>query len=287
MNELIRAVRGADIAVYHFLTRYAGNWALARIVSHEEQNNILKGGLFFALFWCAWFRADGDRDKRRKAIFAILIGSVVAIIVARTVAFAAPFRVRPINDPGLAHPAYSVPFAANLENWSWFPSDTAAYFFALAFGLAYLFRRYAIPVMLYTAAWICLPRLYLGVHYASDVVVGSVIGVLSVWLTLHSGIVESSAADRALAAAETKPEWFYPAAFLVSFEMATVFAELRDLGRAALHLTLLMLDVRYKHSSSPLDEWGGLCVLAALFLVGAYVARSVHRKHRGIVQHRN
>lgn len=281
MNELIRTLQSVDIAIYDFLGRFAGNWVVARLVSHEETNNILKGGLFFAFFWYAWFRVRPDQAKQRKAIIAILIGAVLAIIVARTVAFAVPFRVRPMDDPHLTHPVYAVASNADLENWSSFPSDSAAYFFALAFGLAYLFRRLTIPVTLYTALWICLPRIYLGIHYTSDIVVGGGIGILTVWLSLHSGFVNSAIADRALKAAETGPQWFYAIAFLVSFEMATVFAELRDVGRGILHWTLFAFHVQYKHHSSPFDEWGGLCVMAILFLAGCYAALVLRRKYRG------
>jgi len=42
--------------------------------------------------------------------------------------------------------------------------------------LAYLLRRYAVTILLYTVVWVCLPRIYLGIHYVSDIVVGIVIG---------------------------------------------------------------------------------------------------------------
>ena len=138
MNVLLHAIRTVDLSIYHFLSGVAGNWILDRLASQEETNNLFKGGIFFAMYWYLWFRIDRDRERSRRAIITIVIGTILAIIVARTIACIAPFRLRPIYDPTLAHPSYSIPLTANFENWSAFPSDTAAYFFALAFGLAYL-----------------------------------------------------------------------------------------------------------------------------------------------------
>lgn len=281
MHELVQAIGSADVHIYHFLTLFAGNPFLDRLVSHEETNNLLKGGIFFAVYWFLWFRATPEQDRRRKDIIAALIGAMLAVIAARTVAFIFPFRLRPINDLTLAHPVYSIPFTLNLENWSSFPSDTAAYFFALAFGIAYQARRLAVPVMVYTAAWICLPRMYLGVHYASDIVAGSIIGTLVAWLSFRSDLLQSVVAGRVLAAINRKPEWFYPIAFLLSFEMATIFAGLRDMGSGLLHAALISLDVPYSHShaSRPIDVWGGL--LAMVFLMSAgYLAFRLYGKFR-------
>jgi membrane-associated phospholipid phosphatase len=199
------ALHNIDLGIYHFLSGFAGNWILDWLASQEESNNLLKGGIFFAAYWYLWFRKDPDQEKRRGSIVAIAMAAPVAIVVARTIAFLAPFRLRPMYDPTIVHPLYSVPVTGNFENWSSFPSDTAAYFFALAFGLAYLLRRFAVPIVIYTARWICLPRMYLGFHYASDIVVGILIGIGVAWVSLCSETLQSIVARRALAAAKTSP----------------------------------------------------------------------------------
>lgn len=269
MNELFQVIRSIDLKIYHFLGLFAGNVTLNRLVKHEEANGLLKGGVFFGAYWYLWFRNGPDRERRRSAIIAILIGAVLAIGVARAVAFATPFRARPMYDPAVAHPSYALPITANLENWSAFPSDTAAYFFALAFGLAYLSRRLAVPILLYTAVWICLPRMYLGLHYTSDIIVGGVIGICVALLALQSDFLQSTVGRRALAEMESKPQRFYPIAFLVSFEMAGVFQGLRDLGRGLLHAVLVELHIGY--ASSPIDEWGGLLAMAGILLIAIYI----------------
>jgi undecaprenyl-diphosphatase len=279
MNQLIHAIQGLDAAVYRFLGHFAGNPFFDRLASHEENNNLLKGGLLFAALWYLWFRMDANQDERRRNIVAILIAAVLAIFVARTIALIAPFRMRPLFDPTLPHFSYSIPINMNLENWSSFPSDTAAYFFALAFGIAYHLRRLAIPVLLYTAAWICLPRMYLGLHYASDIVAGGAIGILVVWLSLRSDLLRSRVAGRVLSAMEAKQQCFYPLAFLLSYEMANIFGGLRDAGRAGLDAALLALQVPYKHSGAerPIEVWGGLLIIIGFVSAGC-LALALYRK---------
>jgi undecaprenyl-diphosphatase len=282
VNGLLQAVRSVDIGIYHFFCFFAGNALLNRLASHEEANNLLKGGVFFAIYWHLWFRTSPERDSRRGAIIAVLIGAVLAIIVARTVSFITPFRVRPIFDPTIVHAVYSIPMKPNLENWSAFPSDTAAYFFALAFGVMYLLRRLAVPIALYALGWICVPRMYLGLHYASDIVVGSAIGIVTAWLSLRSEFLRSTVVRRALRAVEKSPQWFYPTAFLVSFEMATVFGGLRDAGNGVLRGVLLALHIQSQlsHPGHPIDAWGGLLAMAGFLVTGGYVFHVLHRTLR-------
>lgn len=285
MHALLQTFRGFDLGIYYFLSRFAGNWFLNRLARLEEDNNFLKGGVFFAIYWYQWFRVGPDQERRRKASIAIFIGAILAIVLTRTIAFAVPFRSRPMFDPTLAHPSYSIPMDFNLENWSSFPSDTAAYFFALAFGLAYLSRRFAIPIMLYTAGWICFFRMYLGIHYASDMAVGCAIGITTVWVSLRSNLLQSIVVGPALTGMGKKPQWFYAAAFLVSFEMATVFSGLRSLGNAGLHAVLIGAHLRSSPSdlNDPIDVWGGFVVMAALLAIVSYFGLVVYRKCSGML----
>jgi undecaprenyl-diphosphatase len=239
MSILLQLIRNVDISVYHFLNGFAGNPILNYLANFEERDKLFKGGLFLALYWRVWFCAGPDRDRRRKAIIAILAGSVFAVIACRVIADLGPHRIRPMYDLSLQHHPYLFPLTTNLVNWSAFPSDTAAYFFALAFGIACLSRRLAVPAMLFAGGWICMPRVFLGEHYASDVIVGAAIGIVVVWASLKVDWLQSAFATRLLAWAEAKPELFYPAAFLASFEMGVVFEDVRgaaltvfDLGRA-------------------------------------------------------
>jgi undecaprenyl-diphosphatase len=64
-----------------------------------------------------------------------------------------------------------------------FPSGHAATSFAGAVVLAYLFRR-GLPLLLLLAAAIAYSRVYLGVHYPSDVLAGAALGAAVALLAL-------------------------------------------------------------------------------------------------------
>jgi len=283
MNEVLQAIREIDLTIYHFLSQFAGNYFLDRLAS-QAANNLLTGGVFLAAYWYLWFRPSLDRDKCRRAIIAVIVGSLLAIVVVRAVAIVVPFRIRPIYDPTVAHPSYSIPPVLDLENWSAFPSDTAAYFVALAFGLAYLIRPLAIPVLLYAVGWICLPRVYFGLHYASDISVGIAIGISMVWLSLRSKLLRSKVAPRVLLAIEASPQWFYAVAFLVSFEMATVFEGLRHVGHAVLTVVLAGLHIRYEHPllNRAIDARGGLFAITGFMAIAAYVVFLLYRRFQDV-----
>lgn len=279
MNVLLRAIHSADIAIYQFLIGFAGNWALDRLASFEESNYLLKGGLFFAIYWYLWFRDGSDRERCRREIIAIVIAAPLAIIFSRAVAFLVPFRLRPLYDPALAHGAYSIPITPNLENWNSFPSDTAAFFFALSFGLVHLIRRHAIPIVLYTVAWICLFRMYLGIHYASDMIAGSAIGIMTVWISLRSDFLTSIVTRRALTTMEVKPARFYAIAFLVSFEMATDFSGSRSIGKAVVRTAEFALrhGSTSRRPSSPVDALAGILAIAGFLVAGAFLLAMLRR----------
>ena len=75
-----------------------------------------------------------------------------------------------------------------------------------------------------------LPRVYLGLHYLSDVTAGAALGVGLVFMIGHFG--PRTLANRwSVAWAERRPGLAYGLAFLMSFEVATLFEDIRQVGR--------------------------------------------------------
>lgn len=144
-------------------------------------------GIFLASV-LIWLEAAGvvafwlvDRRRRLLAIVAALVSAGLAWYVNQGIGLVW-FRPRPFADlPGV----HELIAKSALDKS--FPSDHAATAFALAFAVLLVNRRWG-TVFLAAAALICLGRLYVGVHYPTDVLAGAAVGIvcaLSVHFLIH------------------------------------------------------------------------------------------------------
>ena len=60
----------------------------------------MKSGVIIALAYWAWFRDDATTDRRATMMFG-LCASCAAVIVARIITLALPFRERPLRNPAV------------------------------------------------------------------------------------------------------------------------------------------------------------------------------------------
>lgn len=218
-----------DHAIALWLNQFAGHdGRLDRFVYNIADSAIFKGGLFMAFFWWQWFRRDGGTDQRRQIIITALAGGTMAIAVARALQLALPFRARPIHNDDLALTLPIGMDAQNLDGWSSFPSDHAVLFLALSVAVWRLQPRLGQLALLWTLLVICLPRLFLGYHYATDILAGGAVGVVVMSLTfllLHPALLARPLLRWEGAHATS----FYCIAFLASLELAVLFQDLRQL----------------------------------------------------------
>jgi membrane-associated phospholipid phosphatase len=127
-------------------------------------------------WWVKWplfafVGACGDARCRRKLPMAALAAVSAAAIAGVTVALLKGIFERPrppLADPGL-DPVGVVPASTS------FPSGHSATAFAAAVAVAMIFPRFRRP-LLALAATVALSRVYLGVHFATDVLAGSLLG---------------------------------------------------------------------------------------------------------------
>ena len=194
----------------------------------------LKGAFPLALICWAWFDAQGTvKEREREKIMASYVGFVIAIVAVRGMTIMLPFRVRPINlvEGGLHFP--DQPFG--WMHWSAFPSDTAALFIFLATCLLSISTLLGSLALLDAAFLICFPRVFLGVHYPTDILAGAVIGVVGgYWATRPN--VASWLAKPGIRWVQAHPPSFYAAAFLLAFLVARIFWPLQRIALGALHL---------------------------------------------------
>lgn len=106
---------------------------------------------------------------------------------------------------------------------------------AVATAILFASRPAGIYALLHVIVLICLPRLYLGLHYPTDLLAGLALGACIACL-VNVPRIRALVSKPVLAFAECCPGLFYGAAFLVSFELATQFDELRLLAFGLTHI---------------------------------------------------
>lgn len=123
------------------------------------------------LFLIPWNRL---RQKRRRGAVLATAAAALALLIDQPIANAID-RLRPYD----AHQSAHLLIARSPDPS--FPSDHAAGAFAIA-TMVWLYDRVAGWILFGVAALLAFSRVYVGIHYPSDVVGGALIGVAAVLL---------------------------------------------------------------------------------------------------------
>lgn len=196
---------------------------LVKIIS---TNHLIKGGFFMIVFWYLWFHKNNLRD--RSTMVCNMVGSVVVMIAARLMAMMLPFRHRPKLNTDLD---FVLPVGSRQEELmsnSSFPSDHAALFYSLSMGIYLVSGKAGIAAFIYSFFVISLPRIYLGLHYPSDIIGGAVLGILGV-IAANMHFIKSKIAPSLLKTESSHPGLFYGMLFLISFQISSLFEESREI----------------------------------------------------------
>lgn len=219
-----------DTSILEFLNSFARrSWLFDHAMSTFEGEALLKGGVLTAFLWWAWFRESGRREIDRAILIAGSFSAIVSLAVCRLAAFCLPFRERPAFVPELH---FQRPLGMNpdaLISWSSFPSDHAGIFFSLATTLFFVSRPAGVFAGMYTALFVCFPRVYTGDHYPSDILVGAAVGIEVTWVLLHEK-TRDFMAKRPLRLSKARPALFYATAYVGSLLLTTNFDVIRKLG---------------------------------------------------------
>jgi membrane-associated phospholipid phosphatase len=229
-----------DLAIFHAINGYCGrSWVLDHLLGTLQGNNLIGGGLSLATFWALWFDPAKDQVRRREILITLLFALVLSLIANRLLSVLLPFRSRPMFNPGSGYRAplydeHETP-GYDLENWSSFPSDNGTYYFVMVTGFWLLSRRLGIFFTLYSIVSVMLPRIYFGLHYPSDLLVGALIGI-GVTLAIERERIRNLVGWRVLTLKQRAPAYFHGVMFLVTFEAGNLFLNVRGLGKNAIHL---------------------------------------------------
>jgi undecaprenyl-diphosphatase len=219
-----------DLFVSSFINGFAHrSIRFDEFVTWLSESVLLKGCVVIGIGYWLWFQSE-DAQRTREALLATIMASFPALVIARVLSWVVN-RTRPLIE---TRHLFRLPYGERpvWEGPSSFPSDHAVLFFALATGIFIASRRTGWFVFVYVSIVICLPRIYLAEHYATDILAGAAIGVFMAWLANISPIRKPLTAW-ALGLLETRPGLFYCCAFIVTCQMAELFDPIIKMLKAA------------------------------------------------------
>ena len=114
-----------------------------------------------------------------------------------------------------------------LIGWSSFPSDHAIEWFLLATTLLFVSRRLGIFLYVYVSLTLCVARIYLGVHYPTDILAGALIGI-AVESSSRVPTFRKAVTYEALRWLDRAPSSFYAFFFIITQQLMEGFASLHE-----------------------------------------------------------
>jgi undecaprenyl-diphosphatase len=256
---------GVSDSLYLLINGLAGrSWLFDSLVTLAIDNNLVKAAPICAAFLLVWYQSGAEAAvRRRRGVLMVTLASLfVVLAVSKTtgdhIFLPRPFiqseRVYHVEDGKLVQTpplAYRTPLAGSPQgrfdrleageieknDLASFPSDHAAFFFALALGLFLASRAAGIFAIAWTLVVIAGSRIFTGTHTPLDIAGGIVIGGA---ILLAAQYVAARAVPRLL---DRISGWTlrYPAVsaaliFLMMYEVGNSLDNLRDLARTAHHI---------------------------------------------------
>jgi undecaprenyl-diphosphatase len=211
----------------NLMSEYSQKSAMANkfIIQFLDLNSV-KQLPIFAGAWLLWFSSNAA--KYRPAILQGYLGMFLGGAFSRIVQDLSPERLRPIHS---GNPLFMEPLGVKinvLEHWSSFPSDHAAMFFAFSTALWLTSRPLGALCYCWSVFVVCIPRVFAGKHYATDVIAGAAIGILA--LLLAARPIANKIMPWIWAMEERHKAIFYAVFFVVSYQFCTMFDDVRSFG---------------------------------------------------------
>ncbi|MGE7543535.1 phosphatase PAP2 family protein [Sporosarcina newyorkensis] len=163
-----------DFKIFEAINQFAGhNNILDQSVVFFTKYGPLLFGLFFV--WL-WFTKHGNRAENRKIVLFAFTIAVVTIGIDKIIEMSF-FRARPFVNHDVTM------LVDKLDSDPSFPSNHTAGSFALALALFWKRRKMG-AVLLVFAGLMALSRIFVGVHYPTDVLTGVFIALVVAFLII-------------------------------------------------------------------------------------------------------
>lgn len=217
-----------DFAISAYLNAlYFRTPSLHALALELATSDLLKSGLLVALLYAYWHTPHAEHAERRSLVAAGVGAALAAAATSRALCHLLPDRARPNQSLGSFPHEWPIPFG--LDSHGSFPSDHATLGIALAAVVFLLSRRAGVLAGAYVVLAVLLPRAYLGLHWASDLVAGSALGIGAVATVSRPRIREVVSLPVATLH-DRSPALFHALMFLVGFGVMTRFDDVRSLA---------------------------------------------------------
>jgi len=156
-----------DILIFQQINGLAGRW------------NFLDGaGIFFAQYF--EYALVGFTLFFLRKNFRVILSAFSAAVLAR---FGIVELIRLFWSRARPFIGNNVNLLIGHENTSSFPSGHAAFYFGLS-TVVYFYNKKAGIVFFIASFLVSIARIFVGVHWPTDVLGGAIVGILSGWLVL-------------------------------------------------------------------------------------------------------
>jgi membrane-associated phospholipid phosphatase len=234
---LVFARSTLEYPLMHFINLFARRCSfLDYQLGFLSRFNWSSGIIFMCLIWYAWFRST-EPDYRARILVGTF-GAAFSGILSRLLQLTLPSHLRPLHTPGLAFLAPAGLDPDTLNHWNSFPSDHAAVLFGLA-TVIYLARPKLGYLALLWALLINLTRIYLGLHFPTDIVSGAAVGVFTV--SLLQSYASRTVGLRLLSFEKSSISIFYAVAFFLSLQIGTLFEDVRSFAESEVQAARTLL----------------------------------------------
>lgn len=143
------------------------------------------------------------------------------------------FEAAERGPPGVSPPVFRD--VGGMETAKFVSQRPCRVFFSMAAGIFIASRRAGWFALFYVSAFICLPRMYLGEHYATDILAGAVIGIVPVCVA-NLPWIRQPLTNWGMKLLDANPPFFYFMASLVLYLVVELFEPLIKVGKLMYHL---------------------------------------------------
>jgi len=222
-----------DQVIFDLINGWAGqSESLDSFVYYLNKTVLFKGIPPMMLFWFLWFLPADAASRYREKLMALLVIAIAAILVGRILQIFLPIVDRPVNTPNLSFNLPLADYNPPGPDWSSFPSDHAVLFFAVATCFWFVNKYAGMVAYLHAFAIVTIPRIFLAMHWPSDILGGLVVGAAIALLLMRpvtrvfSKVSDTKVFDR-------YEYLLYPVLFFLTFQIATMFDSARWFASAA------------------------------------------------------